>query len=462
MFATLPTGYPRLDFAIHNLRKVAIERPPDTRELATRLRAQYKDARLSSYANLALGAVRKLPFAYFSQGEPTLPSSDSALVDRYWSQDLPSALAHSRRGKRWFTPLFFTYCQNFDQKSKEFLVFAENALSRLKCETADPYVKRMQQLQSEQSFFSPDRVGLKLAESLLDSAKPFDKALNDNFLWPEFINTPLGRHTFMCALDMSPLFLSTESVVDKILAWSRAGAQARYPEARVQLANALLTPWSTRNPPEAIKTKLLNYFVKYYLDPRLLSAANPGHHWQGVSDKARDVIRKWLTGDTLRGFMRILEDTADEIWKYRQKFWMAYYNAGHIEEAWLVLGDHAAMRARQMFADQPTMTYGRFSGGASAEQSVMLLKFGGLVFTEWSHNGSLRAVLENAADAPIFYQRLYHGGELRNVESLDFHNGELQRPQLTHASSENGYWQRKARDFIRRQSGIYLSDRDII
>jgi hypothetical protein len=320
----------------------------------------------------------------------------------------------------------------------------------------------MQQLQSERSFFSPDKVGSKLAESLLNPKMSFDQALADNFLWPEFINTALGRHTFISAMELGPQVLSSEPAIDRLLTWSRSGLQARYPEARVQLADALLTPWSHRSPPESVKSKLLNYFVKHYHDPRLLSAANPGHHWQGVSTKARDVIRKWLTGDTLRGFMRILEDTADQIWTFRQKFWMAYYDAGHIDEAWLVLGDHAAMRARQMFSNQPTMTYGRFTGGATPEQSVLLLKFGGLVFTEWSHNGSLRAFHDNASDAPDLYQRLYHGAELRNVVSLDFHNGELQNPQLTHAASGNGHWQRKARDFINRQSGIYISDRDII
>ena len=284
----------------------------------------------------------------------------------------------------------------------------------------------------------------------------------ENFLWPEFINTPLGRHTFISALALGPQLLSSEPTIDRLLTWSRSGLQARYPEARIQLADALLTPWSSRTPPESVKSKLLNYFVKHYNDPRLLSAANPGHQWQGVSAKARDVIRKWLTGDTLRGFMRILEDTADQIWTYRQKFWMAYYDAGHIDEAWLVLGDHAAMRARQMFSNQPTMTYGRFTGGAAPEQSVLLLKFGGLVFTEWSHNGSLRAFHDNASDAPELYQKLYHGAELRNVVSLDFHDGELQNPQLTHAASSNGHWQRKARDFINRQSGVYISDRDIL
>lgn len=462
MFASLPSGFPRLDLAIQSMGKITIETPPDTRGLATRLRAQYQGARKSAYAELLLSAVRKLPFAYFIDAEPCLISTDRDLVNRYWSQDLPAALAQNRRAKRWFAPLFFTYCQTFDLQLPEFNTFASNLLSRLQNFTDDPYVKRMQQLQSERSFFSPDSVGPTLAESLLNPKVSFEQAMAENFLWPEFINTPLARHTFLSALNLGPTTLISEAAIDRVLVWSRAGAQPRYPEARIMLAEALLTPWIKKTPPDAVRTKLLNYFVKHYLDPRLITSGNPGHHWQGVSEKARDVVRRWLAGDTLRGFVRILEDTADSIWTFRQKFWMAYYDAGHIDEAWLVLGDRAAMRARQMFVNQPTMTYARFMGGAAPEQSVLLLKFGGLIFTEWSHNGSLRAFHDSAIDAPNLYKKLYHGDDLRNVVSLDFHNGELLNPQLTHAASNHGTWQRKARDFINRQSGIYLSDRDII
>ena len=461
MFAELPTGFPKLDLAIQNLRKVAIEQPPDIRSLAIRLRTQYRAARASAYARLMLSSIRKMPFAYFVNGEKCLPHAEPDLVQRYWSQELPGALAHQRRGKRWFAPLFFTYCQNFDLKSQEFIEFAGNTLSKLKFDSADPFVKRMQQLQSERSFFYPDKVGAQLAASLLHPKVSFDQLLEENFLWPEFINTSLGRHTFISALALDYQLLSSEPAIDRLLAWSRSGSQARYPEARAQLADALLTPWARKTPPDSVKSKLLNYFIEHYHDPRS-SRRKPGPHWQGVSKAAIDVICKWLAGDTLRGFMRILKDTADPIWIYRQKFWMAYYDAGHIEEAWLVLGDRAARRAQQMFNNQPSMTFGRLTGGAEAEQSVLLLKFGGLVFTEWSHNGSLRAVHDDANDAPHLYEKFYHGADLRNVVSLDFHRGELQNPQLTHAGSSNGYWQRKARDFIRRQSNIYIADRDII
>ena len=214
--------------------------------------------------------------------------------------------------------------------------------------------------------------------------------------------------------------------------------------------------------PATTKAVLVNYFVKHYHDPRLLGPGNAGHHWQGVSQQAIDTLRRWLAGDTLRGFLQVLERTADLIWRYRQKFWMAYYDAGYLEEAWLVLGDEANLQARQLFVNQSSISYGRFTGGATPQQSVLLLKIGGLIFSEWSHSGSLRAYRDSDLSAPSLYGSEYHGNDLREAVSMDFHDGQNMNPQLSHHASDNGTWQRKARDFINRETGLYLSDRVII
>jgi hypothetical protein len=93
---------------------------------------------------------------------------------------------------------------------------------------------------------------------------------------------------------------------------------------------------------------------------------------------------------------------------------------------------------------------------------VMLLKIGDLVFTEWSHNGSLRAYKEGNNNTPQLYKKTYHGTDLRTAQSIDFHDGMNINPGLVHSHSDNGTWQRKARDFIRSHTGANMNDRDII
>jgi hypothetical protein len=45
---------------------------------------------------------------------------------------------------------------------------------------------------------------------------------------------------------------------------------------------------------------------------------------------------------------------------------------------------------------------------------------------------------------------------------MDFHGGVNVNPELRHMNSTGGTWQRKARDFIRQQTGVFVSDREIL
>ena len=194
----------------------------------------------------------------------------------------------------------------------------------------------------------------------------------------------------------------------------------------------------------------------------LVTDVHRGHHWQGVSLATLNTVKRWLVGDTLRGFTRILKLTADENWLYRERFWMAYYDRGVIDEAWLALGTHAAWHAKQVFGKSISRQYGLLVSGALPKQSVLFLRIGHLVFTEWSHNGSLRACQQDDPHLPAMYQSEYHGAKVRDIESMDFHAGMNQYPQLSHMNSEGGTWQRKARDFIAKHTGVRLNDQAIL
>lgn len=141
---------------------------------------------------------------------------------------------------------------------------------------------------------------------------------------------------------------------------------------------------------------------------------------------------------------------------------MAYYERGVIDEAWLALGSQAAWRANKEFGRTEWKQYGLLTAGAASDQSVLFMRIGHVVFMEWSHNGSLRALPHDDPQLPQMYQQEYSGSELRLVRSMDFHGGVNQQPQLAHFNSEGGTWQRKARDFIAKHTGVKLNDQAII
>lgn len=461
IFTPLPQSLPKLEALTRQMDAVAVPRPPVIETIGQRMRKAYAHAKSDGYRSLGLSDFRKLPYAYWLPPEPPLHEIHQTLVQRYWSEVLPAALGSgSRRAKRWFMPLFFTYCECFNPRDGGFMVFAEHLSQNIACADGE-VAKRLCDLQREVAFFQPQNVAHQLAAALFNDAANLDQALEARLLWPKFVDTPLGEVVFTEILRFESEKFRDWTTIERVFDWiSRLDAPISKTSHRVPFANALLLPWASHHAPDNVKAKFVEFFVKTYGDPRI-----PGHKyyaWHDVSPQAMKVIHNWLVGDTLRGFIEVLEKTADEIWKFRQKFWLAYYDAGYIQEAWLAFGGHALLIAQRLLPNAQGMGYGRLDSGAAQDQSVLLLKIGNIVFTEWSHNGSLRAYREDDSNVPLLYKASYHGSDLRGAASMDFHEGANMNPELRHMHSSTGSWQRKARDFIRRHTGIHLHDWNII
>lgn len=461
MFAPLPRSLSRLETAVRGMDEIAVLPPPDITSIGERLRSRYAQARKTSYQGLPLSLLKKLPFAYWVEGQPPLSDTDPDLVSAYWSHHASAAVSsHPRRAKRWLSPLFYMYCVAFDDTDRGFLLFSTRIASLLD-KASGPYAEKLKTMQSELSFFKPmDAPRLLASRFFVQRPGALDQSFQEILLWPGFGDTRLGMSVLESALKLPAATLSEAAAVSRLLIWAkRLAAPIQKSELRVRFADAVLGPWYRKPVPDSLKKLLVEFFVQTYGDPRL--EGHRQYQWKDVSDQALATIMNWLAGDTLRGFMKLLQQTADQIWMYRQKFWMAYYREGYIEEAWLALGWDAYRLARR-FKDEKGMGYGQLSSGAANNQSVLLLRIGNIVFTEWSHNGSLRAYHEGQANTPRLYVSSYDGNELRRPASLDFHDGQNQNPELRHMNSLGGHWQRKARDFISRHTGAYLNDKDIV
>ena len=460
MFTKLPTAFPKLQAVIEAMDKAEPVKRPPVEAIAQRLRKAYSQARSNGYLSLSASQIRKLPYAYWVPREEPLTVIDSALVNRYWSTDLPGATTSgARRSKRWLTPLFIAYCEQFDPEDSAFVSFAQRTrITVIKAEGL--FAERLASLHKKVAFFNPQMVPDQLATALISHPVSLSEGLASHLLWPGFIDCPLGDAVLAAALGQGDDRLRNWDVIARLLDWARSlAAPISKSQRRILFANALLHPWKRQVPPDHVKAALVEFFVKVYGDPRL--RGNRTYFWDGVSQPALAVLMNWLVGDTLRGFMRLLERTADETWAYRQKFWMAYYDKRHIDEAWLALGTQALVLKRRLQAVDQGLGSGTLEG-ASPNQSVLLLRIGGLTFTEWSHSGSMRAYLDSDPSVPDLYQTHYHSDNLRAAISLDFHDGMNQNPELRHMQSTRGTWQRKARDFIYHHTNVWLGDREIL
>jgi len=461
MFRDLPSDFPALAVLAASMDPVSVSPPPDFVDEAIRLRTLYARSRPRTYDDLPINAWRKLPYAYWLSGASSLDDVEPDLVNRYWGEVLPAAMVASpRRAKRWLTPLFHTYCERFNPGDPAFVSFATRLLSALKqsdCSLAEQLLHNHREL----SFFNPMEVAPRLADAFANPNIPLADVHDRHLLWDGFLDNALGSAALDAALDAAWRAPRGPDRQRRLIEWARKlNVEIHQTPQRVAFAEALLLPWRRESPPDRHRAELIGFLLSTYGHPKK-SEPTDVMRWRGVSDQARDVLARWLTGDTLRTFIHVLERTADEIWRYRQKFWMAYHDAGHIDEAWLALGrDALELASRHSSAPRGT-EFARLEGAVQANQSVLLLKIGSMTFTEWSHVGSLRAFKEDTKESPRLYQSEYLGAKLRAAPSLDFHE-DGRSPELRHLHSESGWWQRRARDFIRRRTGISMTDREIL
>lgn len=219
----------------------------------------------------------------------------------------------------------------------------------------------------------------------------------------------------------------------------------RFQNAAKELIESLLLPYAEGKAPTENKDRIQEFLVSRFGDPRIVKSG-----WINASDSAIRVMMRWLVDVNLKIFFNILSQTADQIWKYRKAFWEAYLKKGYISEAWVILGSKAHAIARGHFG--ANNEYGRLIG-ASSNQSVLLMKIGGLTIAEWSHNGACRIWAPNVSKAqyniPIFYifKKPYRAPQLQGISD----------EWIMHSSSQKYRWQKKIAQIIHQYTNIKIT-----
>lgn len=237
------------------------------------------------------------------------------------------------------------------------------------------------------------------------------------------------------------------SLLSNLIEFSELDDKLRYPELRVETANSILSSLYFVQIQPVVKDALKTFFLSHYGDPRVDLSG-----WHGVSDDARSVFQSWLVEKTMGDFFNLLSHVADtqsdsdRHWRYRKRFWNAYLQKGYIEEAWFALGYRAYDQAPKFIKGKHN--YSSLSGGDS-RHSVLIMKIGGLVLTEWSHSGSYR-VWNSAESAPVFYEKHYTRDDvIANCDYTGAHHG-----------NESGGWQDRLSTHICDLTGLKVLAKD--
>lgn len=241
--------------------------------------------------------------------------------------------------------------------------------------------------------------------------------------------------------------IEVERFVSSLISFFEAEEEKRLKEIKIELADSVLPAVASLKLTSEAKEVLKTFFMTHFGDPRVTLDG-----WYGVSEDALIVFRGWLVEKTMDDFFSLLshvaatDSSADKHWLYRKRFWNAYLKKGYIQEAWFALGKVAYNEAPKFIKGKHN--YASLTGG-NANHSVLILRIGDLVITEWSHAGKYR-VWDGNPLAPKFYLNHYRRDDL-----VDNANHEA-----SHHGNETGGWQERLESYIFERLNIKVYPRD--
>lgn len=345
-----------------------------------------------------------------------------------------------------YRALILAYLRDFDP-SKKWVHKVSDQIRKIIRQYNWPWSWR----HDEYRLFDPHQAPKRIAEACLELGSSWHDALESLGMGGANISFGMAAHAWVAATDKVKQTLSKSSpdldIVDTVLDWSVTEGDLRYQKHRAVLATALLAPWQDHAAPEAIQEKIVSFLLEYYKDPRLPKNSKS---WIGVPDDIVSILRKWLSRVALEQFFEVVDQVAQEhMWRFRRAFWLAYYDANVIDDAWVLFGPAAQMYAKRIFGK--TQSYGILQKGyqVQSDHSVLLMKIGKLTVADWSHNGKCHIWLDGNRSAPKLYFPRY---QRHDVVTESDNGGQI------HHSSTHGTWQRQVEAYIRKHAGISISE----
>lgn len=299
-------------------------------------------------------------------------------------------------GKSCIKRLLLVYLMQYgerDEKTKVLAYVLRKMLENNPFQTKDKLLNSG--MNNATVFFSID--GLKYVAELINNEKKIDGVLSTLSIPSmlkdcKFIKAALCQYYLTKSYPLENQFSVFESIMSM---QDIEGFRSAFPLA----ADAIIPKIDALKSDKKRKYKesAIAFFSEALGDPRF---GYKRLRWNDVSNQSKTIFLHWIAEKDLELFFKIIEETAvDAMWSYRRKFWLKYLP--YMSKTWVYFGKQALRFARQ--ASSGNMSYGRLVKGSDPKQSIFAFQIDKFVFTEWSHNGALRAWLEE--DTPdVFYK----------------------------------------------------------
>ena len=219
------------------------------------------------------------------------------------------------------------------------------------------------------------------------------------------------------------------------------------------LVDSLVLPYEQEQLPKDCQKKYLEFLVGKLGDPRTKTT-----NWIAVSDEAKALVRKWLTGQTLGQFLDVVDHFAlASQWQYRRAFWDAVYDKDLIADAWVIFDVASATYAKSVMKGSD---FGRWEGNARTA-ACLLLSIGNGVIAEWSHNGACNIWRDRSEQGvPAFHRTKYCPPDVRKSRDGSSAISKREDGIYWHMSSESYNWQQQVANEIYSLTGVRVTERD--
>lgn len=214
--------------------------------------------------------------------------------------------------------------------------------------------------------------------------------------------------------------LKSRAGQEKLFDWLKpSGHQARMSGAG-EAITAVLEPWLKSDPFQSDLTYLAESLLSLYGDPRVMG----GGVWAGVPNAHLAVLMRWLTGENIRFFLDVVSAVEEShMWAPRRDFWLSLHRQKRIDAAWVAFSDSGVRHATRQLNSRGargSLAFGRqTAGGSRIDTSLLILKIGGKIVVEGSHNYKVHIFKESNPRAPALYRPVYDCEKIRLIQGSE-------------------------------------------
>lgn len=305
------------------------------------------------------------------------------------------------------------------------------------------------------SIFDPNEGPPRVAKRAIEDDLTIEETLTNEGMRSGDVRTTFGSQCLRAALeileaDASGRHLERLRKVAKLALDDEGNLKSKSRADGV--ARALIRPFSGTIPDDATLPEFQDLLLRLFKDPRLSSSS-----WQRMPEEA-DAFRRWLTSQNLKQFLEVTRIVAKDMFKYRDKFWRAVYDANLIDESWVVFAEDGRREAISAFGTALSFATFEKGGRKTRDQAVLLLRMGDRMVVEWSHDGKVYIFDDHEDErCPKLYRRTYFDGDLR----LDYGFGEETRTKKSvfarnHSAPDHYTWQDAVAERIEYLTGVKI------